>query len=104
VGVLANNVVRDQESTVLFGSINHKITSRVTGSLMGQYQHSIFEGGSLKDLADNFFTLGVNLQYKISPMFSAETGYNFDRLDSDLGSAMRSFSRDRVYLGLRATY
>jgi len=104
VGVIANNVVRDQESTVVYGSINHKITTRVTGSLMGQYQHSIFQGGNLQDLADNYLTLGIGLQYKITPMFTAETGYNFDRLDSDLGSTARSFTRDRIYVGLRATY
>jgi hypothetical protein len=29
-------------------------------------------------------------------------GYNYDRLDSDL--AFRSFTRNRVYFGVRATY
>ena len=98
------NVVTDQDSTVLYGSISHRITPRVTGSLLGQFQHSIYNGGNLDDLADNYLTLGLNLQYKITPMFSVETGYNYDRLDSDLGSNARSFTRNRVYVGLRATY
>lgn len=103
-GGTASTAVVDQDSTVLYGSISHKITPRITGSLLGQFQHSIYYGGFLDEKADNYLTAGLNLQYKISPMFSVETGYNYDRLDSDLGSFARSFTRNRVYVGLRATY
>jgi len=103
-GGTEDTAVVDQDSTVLYGSISHRITPRVTGSLLGQFQHSVFYGGNLDDQADNYLTVGLNLQYKITPMFSVETGYNYDRLDSDLGSQIRSFTRNRVYVGLRATY
>jgi len=98
------DVTLDQESTVLYGSVSHKITTRLTGSLLAQYQRSEFNGGNLDGDIENFFLAGVNLQYYITPNISAEAGYNFDRLDSDLGSRVRSFSRNRVYVGVRATY
>jgi hypothetical protein len=92
----------DQETTVLYGSINHKITPNLVGSLLVQGQHSTFEGGANDGDGENFLISGLNLTYHINPHFLAEAGYNFDRLDSDLGG--RSYSRNRVYLGVRATY
>jgi outer membrane scaffolding protein for murein synthesis (MipA/OmpV family) len=44
----------------------------------------------------------LNLEYRFNPNWSTEVGYNFDRLDSDLRD--RSFTRNRVYAGVRATY
>ena len=46
--------------------------------------------------------VGVNLSYEINKFLSAEAGYNFDRLDSDLDQ--RSFTRNRVYVGIRGSY
>ena len=44
----------------------------------------------------------MNLTYEINRFLAAEAGYNYDRLDSDL--SFRSFTRNRVYVGLRASY
>jgi len=96
---------QDQESTAIYGVVNHRITPKLTGSLLGQYQHSTFKGGGFGGAdgqVDQLGTLGVNFSCQVNPFVSAEAGYNFDRLDSDL--VMRSFSRNRVYFGLRATY
>jgi hypothetical protein len=49
-----------------------------------------------------FYLLGLNLEYRFNSNFSADVGYNYDRLESDLGG--RSFDRNRVYLGITATY
>lgn len=96
------NPTLDQQSTTAYLSLTHKITSKLTGRAMGQMQISEFEGGFADGETDNYFLAGVNLSYQINQHLSAEGGYNFDRLDSDLNG--RSYSRNRVYLGIRATY
>ena len=57
---------------------------------------------------DDYISLGLNANYVINQYLSAELGYNFDDLDSalqdQLGNELRSFSRNRVYIGLRASY
>jgi len=94
----------DQEATAVYGAINHQILPSLLGTLMSQYQmSSLFNGlGTFQGLEENYFTLGAYLDYQINKFLSAEAGYNFDRVDSDNG--LRSFTRNRVYLGLRASY
>lgn len=98
----------DQETTVLYGTISHKITPNLVGTLLLQGQYSTFEGGASAgpNVSDGeneiFFISGLNLTYHINPHLLAEAGYNFDRLDSDLSG--RSYSRNRLYVGVRATY
>jgi len=93
---------QDQLSTAAYASINHRITPKLTGSALGHFQHSTFNGGTADGLSDNLFMAGLNLSYQINAFLSTEAGYNYDRLDSDL--AGRSFTRNRVYIGVRATY
>lgn len=96
------SAVLDQESTGIYGVINHRITPKCTGSLLGQFQRSTFEGGFADDETDLIFLVGINLAQQINEFLTAEAGYNYDRLDSDLSG--RSFTRNRVYIGLRASY
>ena len=58
------------------------------------------------DKTDDLFLIGANLSYQINENFSTELGYNYDRLDSDLnfGGFARSFTRNRVYIGVHASY
>ena len=102
VATSANDVVKDQESTTVVGSITHRITPRVTGSVLGQYQYSTFNGGSLDGKVNQFVTLGVTLQYRINQYWSTDLGYNFDHLDSDIVDT--SFTRNRVYAGVTASF
>ena len=97
----ATDVVRDQETTSLYGSVNHRVTREITASVLGQFQRGTFSGGSFDGDVENFLTLGLNIEYRINPNWAVEGGYNFDRLDSDVG---RSFTRNRVYLGASATF
>jgi len=99
---LSSTAAQDQESTAVYGVVNHRITPKLTGSLLGQFQHSSFKGGGVDGEIDQLGTLGVNLSYQVNTFVSAEAGYNYDRLDSDI--AFRSFTRNRVYFGLRASY
>lgn len=96
------DITTDQESSIVYGSLNHRITPRLTGSLIAQYQRGVFNGGTLDGEVDNFFLAGVNLEYRFNNNWATETGYNFDRLDSD--GPNRSFTRNRIYVGVRAKY
>lgn len=100
----ATNLTLDQESTSVYASLNHKITPSLTGSLLGQYQHSVYKGGTANNQADDYFIVGVNFNYRIDQAghWQAEAGYNYDKLNSDL--AFRSYHRNRLFLGVRATY
>lgn len=95
--------VKDQEATTVYGAVTHKITGRLVGSVLGQYQNSVFNGGGagFNGVAENFFLANLNLAYTINPYLLAEAGYEFNRLDSPFN---RDYTRNRVYLGLRGTY
>lgn len=97
-----DGVTLDQETTTVYGSLHHRITARISANLVGQYQHSTFNGGTADDEVDNFLLAGLNLQYDINQNWTVEGGYNYDRLDSDVGG--RSFSRNRIYAGVRLQY
>ena len=101
-GSSVTDLTVDQESSSLYGSLNHKITPKLTGSLLGQYQHSTFRGGIADGKADDYFTVGLNFTYQFNDWISAEAGYNYDKLKSDLGG--RGYDRNRVYVGVRATF
>lgn len=95
--------VRDQEATTVYGAVTHQITAKLVGSVLAQYQNSKFNGGGagVNDQDENFFLGNVNLAYKINPYLLTEVGYEYNRLDSKFG---RDYTRNRAYLGLRATY
>ena len=99
--------VLDQESTGVFLQLNHRITPHLTGNILGQFQHSVANGstqigGGVDEAVDDIYLVGLNLSYRFNQYLSTEVGYNYDRLISDLSS--RSFSRNRVYVGVTASY
>jgi hypothetical protein len=107
-----STAIQDQESTTIYGAVTHKITPKVSGNLIGQVQNSQFAGGRSADGGKRnndevLYLIGVNVAYQFNQFLSAEVGYNYDRLDSDVvygdGNA-RSFSRNRVYIGVKASY
>jgi hypothetical protein len=95
-------ITLDQESSTLYGSVIQKITPNLTGTLTAQYQNSVFNGGVFNNETDAFYLLGVNLSYQFNRFLSAEVGYNYDKLDSDL--AGRGYDRNRVYVGVTGSY
>jgi hypothetical protein len=97
-----DNITTDSQTGTLYASLTHQITAKLIGNLLAQYQFSEFQNGFYDGDVDNLFLLGLNLEYRINQYFSTEIGYNFDRLDSDIPA--RSFSRNRVYAGVRASY
>jgi len=98
--------VLDQQSTLVYGSINHQITARLRASLVGQYQNAEFvgviDGQGADGSSEDYMSLGFTLNYKINSYLSAEAAYYFDRLSSKID--LRDYDRNRVFVGVRATY
>jgi hypothetical protein len=95
------NLTTDAETTTVFGTLSHRILPRLYGNLTGQFQSSTLNGGVLDDVNELYYLVGVNLEYRFNLHLSTHIGYNYDKLDSD---ANRSFNRNRVYVGVTATY
>jgi len=90
-----------QESSTFSGSINHHFTEKLIGSVLAQYSYSEFHGGSSIG-PEALYSAGVNLTYVINQYLSTDVGYNYDKLRSDLPGT--AYERNRVYIGLTATY
>jgi hypothetical protein len=95
-------ITQDQESSYLYASINHHLTPKLLATIIGSWQYSTFNEGAFNDQSDKTYSLGLNLNYAFTKHFSAEAGYNYDNLQSDI--AGRGYSRNRVYLGVAAAY
>ncbi len=91
-----------QESSVFYMDVNHQFTPKLSGSLTSQYQYSSYKEGAYSGTGDNSINAGINLNYWINQHFSANAGYNFSELFSDING--RGNSRNVVYLGLGANY
>jgi Putative beta-barrel porin 2 len=105
----SGQITQDQESTVVYGSINHAITPKLTGSLIGHFQHSIYHQGGYNNKSADFYNLGLNLTYTFNRHISSEIGYNFDWYDTPVkgttgGVVTGSYTRNRAYVGVTATY
>jgi hypothetical protein len=100
LAVGGDRFTQSEESTVVYGKVNHHITPQLVGSILGQFQYSTITGES--SITERDYQIGINLSYQFAPHFSTEVGYNYDRLDSDLDG--RSFDRNRVYIGVTGSY
>jgi predicted porin len=97
-----------QSSVAVYLDLTHRITPEWTFGGMLLFQNSTFEGGVYDGDNEQLFLAGVNLDYLITQNLSAEVGYTFDLLSSDIddyfASDVRGFTRNRVYVGLRARF
>jgi hypothetical protein len=93
---------KDKQAFLFFGSVNHRFTSKISGSLVGQLQSSTFNGGLLDGETELYYMLGLNVRYRFNPHYLVEAGYNYDSLNSD--AAGYDYDRNRIYLGVTATY
>ena len=91
-----------QQSSVFYGAINHEFTPKLHGSATGQYQFSKYQDGAYGGQGDNDVNAGVNLTYQFNSHVSANVGYNFNELFSNIPG--RDYSRNVVYFGLGASY
>lgn len=100
-----NDPILDQEQTVVYASVNHQLTAKLNASLVGHYLNGTYEGGGHVDgKNDEYWAFGLSLDYAINPYLAAEAGYNFDDYESGVSPQFRSYDRNRVYVGLRASY
>ncbi len=97
-------VILDAEATSVYGSFKKDIIGGLKGSIVGMSQFSTFEDpvGALDNQSENFTIIGANLSYEFNKFVSAEVGYNYDLLSSDV--PLRSYHRNRVYFGVRGTF
>lgn len=91
-----------QESSVIYGSINHQITPYLVASVIGHYEYSYYVGGQFDGGTQNWYTLGLNLTYTVNMFLSVEAGYNFDYYVA--GLAQPSYTRNVEYVGLTASF
>jgi hypothetical protein len=96
------NITQGEQASLFTASINHQITAKLTGSLIGTVQDSRYYQGAYNNNSDLLYSLGANLTYAFNQHFSTELGYNFDDLQSNIPST--GYSRNRVYLGVTAAY
>lgn len=108
----------DQRSTSFYAALNHQITGDLRATLSAQHQMSDFVGSKtsvLNGVSENMTSLGLTLSYRINAYLSAEGTYFFDDLDSGVlwrsgalvaqgGAPLRSYTRNRVFLGFRASF
>lgn len=98
----SGRITQDQDSTYVYGSINHQITPKLLGTLIASWQNSSFQEGAYANQSDSMYSLGLNLAYTFTPHFSADAGYNFDDIQSNI--FQRGYERNRVYIGVTAAY
>ena len=93
----------DAQATTIYSSLNHEFSPVLKGSLLAQYQLSEYrQTVGVRDVSDNIFTVGANMEWKFHQFISLVGGYNYDRQDADL--AGRSYYRNRIYLGFQGTW
>ncbi len=93
----------DAENAVVYASLSHRIMPKLYGSLLAQYQDSTFNGGSINNMSERYYLVGLNLEYRFNQRLSANVGYNYDKLDAD-SNVQPSYDRNRFYLGVTASY
>jgi len=104
IGFNGASFTTDADTAAVYLAINHKIASKLYGNLTGQFQYNTYNSGSFGDQDEQYYLLGANLEYRFNQYFSANAGYNYDRLESGLKNFDRSYDRNRVYIGFTARY
>ncbi len=102
----STSIVQNQESTLLYAVVAHNLTPALRVSANGQYQNAVFKGGSFDKKSEDFYSVGLSLSYALNSYLSAEASYFYDKLATESDSALssRGYSRNRVFLGIRASY
>ena len=96
------HLTQNQESSVIYADINHRITPQLTGTIIARDQISAYQSGAYSSSTDSDYSIGLDLTYGINRHFNISGGYNYDYLQSDIPG--RGYSRNRVYLGITASY
>jgi hypothetical protein len=98
-------ITEDDETSVVYGTFVQSlkaISPNLTATLNAQFQNSLVHGGQFQGRTENMYLIGLDFNYRFNQFLSADLGYNYDKLSSDIVG--RSYDRNRVYLGLTANY
>jgi len=92
----------DALAGTFYGSINHRFTSRFNGTIYLSYQHTTYNGGIYDGKSNDYLTIDSRLDYKLREHLFLDLGYVWYLYTSTIPGV--DFTRNRVYLGIRATY
>lgn len=98
----AGQITQYADDSVIYVDVNQRITSKLTGSVIGRVQYSTFQGGIAGGEDETDYGVGINLTYQINQYFSVDAGYNYDDVVTQIPGY--AYNRHRVYLGVTATY
>ena len=98
----SGQVTESLNTSTGYASINHQFSPKLTASAIGKVQYSTFNEGQFANSTETWYNLGLNLTYSFNNHVSTEIGYNYDNLDSNVLG--QKYDRNRVYLGVTATY
>jgi len=90
-----------QVSTALYTSVNHAITSKLSGSLVGSFQSSQYVGG-YSGLVEDWWSVGATASYQVVRNLAVTVSYYYDLLNSQVPG--RQYDRNRVFFGINASY
>lgn len=94
-----SSYVLDSQSLVFYAAWVHEILPHLFSNLNGSYQQQRFNGGTLDGDDGYYYRVGASLGYEFTKNLSANVGYNWDQADN-----YASYNRNRVYIGMTATY
>jgi hypothetical protein len=97
-----SDITLDQQSFIPYIALTHAVSPRLFLNLLGQVQASEYDGGQYNGETDWYWSFGASLKYMVNTFLFTEAGYNYDVLMSDIPG--RPFNRNRVYVGVGATY
>ena len=98
----SGQITLNQQSTVVYGSVTHRLAPKLTGEMVGHFQYSTYNEGQYNDQATYFYNWYAGLTYSFTRHFSSDLRYNFDYYTSDIPGS--SYTRNRVSLGVTATF
>lgn len=102
IGDNGTSFTTDSEAAVVYGNWTHRLMPKLFGTLMASFQNSTLQGGAFDNETEQFYSAGVNVEYRFNKNISTHVGYSFDKLESDING--RNFDRNRVYMGVTARY
>lgn len=109
----AGDLTLNGETFDAFVALRHRITPKLYGTVNAEFVNTAYYGGPYDGRDAQYYLIGLNLQYRFTPNFSAEVGYNYDLVNDEYqtiysgayASAVKyDYDRNRVYIGLTATY
>ncbi len=85
-------------------SYNQQITARISGYASFYFTHSLYQtpSGNVIDFNEDTYDVAVGGRYAITRYLSAEVGYTFTDVTSQI--ALREYTRNRVFAGVRVSF